>query len=346
MGWKMNTKATLPQFSFLLRSVLRQGPAFALVMLFALSTMAASRGADRSSAPSTATAQAKRASAQKSGKGAQQARKDQSTSQDIALGTVSMAQTSSGYRLFGSSGLTLNHSSVFSQKLYESPDPLMDRGYSYSFGMGLRLSKDYFTSLSFSLDHQPNALEERDQLKLRNVSLGFTRNPINLRGGWSLTPGLGFRLPVGHEVVNNESLRLGLAPSATIGLPPLWSGSRLGASYSVSGTYNNHEYTHAASGNPNVEWGFNHGVRLAYPLVRGLTVSVGGNHGLAWTTLGTVREYVGHSESLNWQVSPNASLSIGHTNQGSMYALDGVVYDFSFLSERNSIVYGRLGLSI
>jgi hypothetical protein len=273
-------------------------------------------------------------------------RNKNNTNEAVALGTVSVHQQNRGYRLFGNSGLTLSHSSQVSQKVYASPNPQYDRSYSYSFGMGLRLTKEYTSSLSFSLSHQPNALEQDEQLKLRNTSLDISRTRMALGGGYTVSPGLGVRLPVGRDVVKRESLRFGLAPSAAFGLPPLWSGSKLGASYSLSGTYNNHKYTHNSSGSPNVRWGANHSLRLAYPVVKNVTVSAGVNHGLAWTTLGTMREYVGHSETLSWQVSPNASLSVGHSSQGELYALDGVVYDFSFLSERNSVVFGRLSLSI
>lgn len=346
----MGTQGLMPPFKYLFRSHQVWRPSCALIFMFFLCTHISLNEADaqppRKEVAQRTTEGRLRSQSRPAGSEQEDKNSEEVTSQALALGTVSMAQSRAGYRLFGDSGLTLSFSSVVSQKLYESPDPQFDQGFSYSFGLGLQLTRNYFSSLSFSIDHQPSALEERDQVLLRNAALSFYRNPYSLKHGFTLTPNLSFRLPVGRQVVANESLRLGVAPSATLGLPPLWSGSKLGVSYSLAGTYNNHEFTHAASGNPNVRWGLNHGLTAAYPLIQGVTLSVGANHGLAWTTLGTTREYVGHSEAINWRMSPNASLSLGHTNQGAMYALDGVVYDFSFLSERNSIVYGRLSLTI
>lgn len=212
----------------------------------------------------------------------------------------------------------------------ESTDFQMIPSYRWSWGSTAVV-------LGYSQDERYPENSDISDIVIAHSFKGWDLGRINLR------PGLSATLPqskVSRELRNLE-FAMGGKLAAAIKPEYLIKGLRLSASVGVNRSFP--RYDTALNGAVSNLYSSKQGMGAGYDISL-FSFDVEISHINTWSYNGQMREAYEHNESVSLGFADHYSITVGHTNSGSVYRPNGYESNYRLIDENNSMVYAQLGL--
>lgn len=230
-------------------------------------------------------------------------------------------------RLSWSASLTAD-SNLQNTSTYEN-----DRGALMRLSPRYRIN-DQFTAIG-SLGISQRFTQE-NRTDMTNTLLSISRNPVRIGTVGDLRATGSLILPTNEIQREKESLRGAL---------------RLGTNFFVrtntsfiletgaSATLNNHQYSVSAFNQPNIRWRATPYINTGWAPNDKWQLLMYGAYDAARTYRGTYRGFFTLDESITYIPSREWSVTLGHTNAGSITTMDGQNSNVAFFDSRTSVFY-------
>jgi hypothetical protein len=246
---------------------------------------------------------------------------------------------------FNAAGFNFQGSYTYTRKIIERSEAENSDYSIFSYSLLYRGFNPWMVRGGVSFFNDKDiASDENRQLYLSSGSVRLIRAPINI-SDFKIQPAFGFRLPIGQYDRKSESLILGSNASATVFLPSSWMPKNTLGIVGGSLTKNFHNYDTRLGAGPNTEWSADLYASLNYTLNQLVTLVLSGSYGTAFTYTPEAFEYYSFSQSV-FMAYEKFNLSIGHSIESSVYAVDGINYDVRFFDQNKSRFYVNLGVNL
>lgn len=198
-----------------------------------------------------------------------------------------------------------------------SVSPSYKTSKNYSLSTGLRLTKRY---------------EGERRFDMANLPINFSRTAYKLSGAISLKPKLSLILPTNEldRSINNFKLAQKVSLSSVIELHP-----KVISTLSASGRLNQHKYTVSERAGANIETLASVAATVGYRLFGNLEISNTSSYSVARTYRNFARNKFSFSQSIDYSLG-KWSISLGHSNGGSILEQDGRSSNIALFDNRSS----------
>ncbi|MBU6375394.1 MAG: hypothetical protein KGQ59_05320, partial [Bdellovibrionales bacterium] len=202
---------------------------------------------------------------------------------------------------------------------------------SWSVGMILSAAKDWNGEASFTL---------------MDPVFKFSHQPSKLNSYLSISPSLGVVLPISERTRSRESMITAIRSSARFSadLAPTRKNvlQNLSVSYELGISRAFHEFSTSSTGSVNTAWRVSNVANLSYAFDSKWSLSADFMRSIGVSYQGGVRHAFSAGESLNYDVDPRLSISVGHSNEGDVLRANGVDSNVSIFDSTSSRVFTSL----
>lgn len=225
-----------------------------------------------------------------------------------------------------------------SSSLVDFQDGSRQDGADYLARVTAKINSDYSLRLSGGYSQDLNYSENND---VADATLSFVRTPVKFGRTFLLgyrTTGL---VPLSRNA-KAQSLQTAISAVAVGVINP----DRLIPGFEISGSIsagrNIHQFETAVGGKVNTQYTSNQALSLAYSFKYGISLSAELVHKNTWSYQNVMRDGFEASQELGFELNPNLSVAVGHTNSGSTLRPNGSDSNIELINENTSIVYGSL----
>ncbi len=256
-----------------------------------------------------------------------------------------LLESKSKQNAFNEAGFNFQANYTYTRKILERSEAENSDYSIFSYRLLYRNFKPWMISAGVNFFNDKDISNDNNrQLFLSSGSVRFIHNPIKIND-FTIQPAFGFRLPVGAYDQKSESLQLGSNASMTVFLPTQWMPKNTLGIIGGSLSKNFHQYETRLGSGPNTEWSADFYGSLNYTVNSFLTLVAAGSYGMAFTYTPKAFEYFSLTQSV-FLAYEKFNLSIGHSFEGSVYAVDGVNYDVRFFDKDRSRFYINVGMNL
>lgn len=220
----------------------------------------------------------------------------------------------------------------------DTPDHTLDS----DFNASVSLKPDAESAVTLSLGGVKNLKGER-KFYWNDGSLSYSRR-LYKDELYSLSGLMLAVIPMSDDSRDNQGLRTGLlvAPTLTSG----FTTESFVASFRPSVRYNFHRYRTSRLGGSNTEYALSARLTLSYSFTDSISVSAVNTYTRNTTYYGNTKDAYAFIQSIDYQATPELSLSLGHANGGSVLAPNGTETDIDLYDDISSTVFFALTLSL
>ena len=178
---------------------------------------------------------------------------------------------------------------------------------------------------------------------LTALQLKWAMPATSIKNLYTLRPQFKLQLPANED----QSRRQGLKSSVSAELAVVISETALNIkdlsmTYLPRITQSFHSREVATTGASNNEYVLSHLVAIDYGLPKNINLGVSLTYLSAQTYQGNIREQFYISEEVSWQINPTIGVALGHSNQGSVRAANGVDSNINIYDAQNSEIYSSV----
>ena len=116
----------------------------------------------------------------------------------------------------------------------------------------------------------------------------------------------------------------------------------LGIAGIITATRNFNEYETTKAGAVNTAWSSVQTLSVSYDLPKGFSLSGEFTHQNTWSYQDVAKESFSFSQEVGYQLTKTFSLSLGHTNGGSIFKPNGTDSNVALVDENSSVIYAAL----
>ncbi|MBI3535311.1 MAG: hypothetical protein HY072_07485, partial [Deltaproteobacteria bacterium] len=193
----------------------------------------------------------------------------------------------------------------------------------------------------FIFNIQKELVADRET-KILKSDLGITYGPVHLNPHLSLTPKLGFILPLDYKKRVYESLILGLRSGIKLDA----NFTRIQPAYEISGTRFLHRYSTALNTKTNLKYQLSQKISFditpeltpLQPLVLSSALSLVS----AWTYFGTLLNRFEWNQEASYELNSHLALLLGISNSGDLLKANGYESNIAFWNENQTTYYFSL----
>lgn len=238
-----------------------------------------------------------------------------------------------------------------STSLYDHQDGTKTDGMDYGFVPSLSTPYGTLSSkITYSQNLRDTSTDGGSDLNDIPITFSLKSNKWNWSLPWALTwaPSITAMAPVSKLSTKKDNLQTVLVGGVRFSLfpdgvtPKTDSFWNLGLGLTFGQYF--HTYEEDINGSILNKYTSNQSVSIAYTYKK-LTFSFDFVHNSRWTYQNNVKEAFEHSEEVSYAFTPNFSMSMGHTNAGSVLKANGVDSNYDFIDENNSKVFATMAIS-
>ncbi len=201
------------------------------------------------------------------------------------------------------------------------------------------LNKLYKLSTSVNVNHD---LKLNRSTSLLDTPVVLSRQPIKLKGS-KFSPRYILTLPTNELNRINNTFRCSLAAGGTLSTTVTVANFSFDASYTLTAKKNFHQFKRNNTNSPNKEYSLGNTVSLSKAL-KIFSFSISASYANSWDYFNNITPVFSVSESIDYQINKNTSLSFGHANSGGALDYDGVTNNIEVFNKKSSQVF--VGLTI
>lgn len=239
-----------------------------------------------------------------------------------------------------------------STSLYDHKDGTRSDGMDYFASTSLKSPIGSFSAKAgYSQNLNDNSPEASD---FSDISTSYSLNSFkwNLADSFliKLTPFMTALIPLAKTTVKRDQLQTAISVGNSFRFEPETNSANqlsswsLGLSLSVGQNF--HNYSTDVNGRVLNQYSSNQSINGSYSY-ENLSFSLEFTNKLRWSYEGTQKNYFEHTEEVGYAFLDNRfSVSLGHTNSGSVYKANNSDSNIELINENDSTVYLSIGLGL
>lgn len=229
-----------------------------------------------------------------------------------------------------------------SRSLHEGDD--IDRSLESQILVIPSLQLSEMLKISARLALSQNLVHEKETT-LKNTRLGLSHQALRLNPFLSLAPSIGVSLPTDTILPRQDSFLTAVSASSKLSTDFTRLGlDRLNLVLGLAATKNFHEYRTNRLGSSNTSHSLVASFDAFLKIISLLSLSIYGERALGLTYEGSPKNNFELTETANFTLNRNATLSIGHSNSGAAYRENGTDSRVSLFNPNDSTVFGGMTL--
>ncbi|WP_413290225.1 hypothetical protein [Bdellovibrio sp. HCB337] len=171
---------------------------------------------------------------------------------------------------------------------------------------------------------------------------------INSFKGWELSkiklsPSVTVTIPQSKESREIKNLETAMSAKMTASIKEEYLIPGLSLAASVSAGRSFHRYNTALTGEVNNQYSSRQVLMGGYA-VGIFSFDAEFHHINAWTYNGVLKESFEHAEEMSVSIGDHFGFTLGHTNAGSVFKVDGYTSNYKLIDENNSLVYAKVSM--